>query len=76
MNIHPPFHIGQRVRMSAFGYSVLRLDSADAFEASKNLVITYIKNIGHPDAPIWDVDVDNPLISMFLLEASMLEARE
>lgn len=69
----PPFVVGQRVKMSAFGYKQLTLDSLEAFEASKCLTITYINNIGTNKAPIWDVDVDNPLINMFLLEGSMFE---
>ena len=69
----PPFTVGQRVKMNAFGYEELRLGSLEAFEASKDLTLTYIKNIGTPDAPIWDVEVDNPLINMFLLEGNMFE---
>ena len=71
---HPPFTVGQRVKMNAFGYEELRLGSLEAFEASKCLTITYVNNIGTEDQPIWDVDVDNPLINMFLLESSMFEA--
>lgn len=71
--IRPPFTVGQRVKMSAFGYKQLRLDSLEALEASKCLTITYINNLGTDTAPIWDVDVDNPLISMFLLEGRMFE---
>ena len=68
-----PFSVGQKVKMSAFGYKQLTLDSLEAFEASKCLTITFITNIGTNDAPIWDVDVDSPLINMFLLEANMFE---
>jgi len=70
-----PFTVGQRVRLNRLGYSIVHLTSAEAFEASKNLVITEIQNIGHIDAPVWHVSVDNPLIDMFLLEASMFEAK-
>lgn len=68
-----PFVVGQRVKVSAFGYKQLKLDSLEAFEASKCLTITFINNIGTDKAPIWDVDVDHPSINMFLLESSMFE---
>ena len=69
----PPFVVGQRVKMNAFGYEQLTLRSLEAFEASKSLTITFINNIGTNDAPIWDVEVDSPLINMFMLEGSMFE---
>ncbi len=71
--MRPPFTVGQKVKTSAFGYQQLKLDSLEAFEASKCLTITYVNNIGTHAVPIWDVDVDNPLINMFLLESSMFE---
>ena len=70
---HPPFTVAQRDKMNAFGYEELRLGSLEAFEASKCLTITYVNNIGTEDQPIWDVDVDSPLINMFLLEGNMFE---
>lgn len=69
----PPFHVGQRVKMSAFGYTQLRLDSIEAFEASKDLVITNIQGMA---LGVWAIDVNNPLINMFLLEAEMFEPFE
>lgn len=71
----PPFTVGQRVKLNAHGYSMLRLDSAEAHEAAKDLVVTYMENIGYADAPIWSMDVDSPLINMFLLDSTMFEAK-
>lgn len=69
----PPFTVGQRVKMSPFGYKQLTLDSLEAFEASKDLVITSIENIGTSADPIWAVEVNHPLIDQFLLEGQMFQ---
>jgi hypothetical protein len=35
--------------------------------------ITGVENMGHPRAPIWAIDVDQPLIDMFMLHADMVD---
>lgn len=72
--IKPPFAVGQRVRMSDYGYSVLHLTSEAAHQAAQDLKITSIDNLGYDREPIWAVEVDKPEINMFLLEAQMFKA--
>lgn len=72
--IKPPFYVGQRVKLSDFGYSVLNLPSAAAHQAAQDLTITQIDNVGYLSDPVWAVEVDKPEINMFLLESTMFEA--
>lgn len=71
MNTKPS--IGQRVRLNDCGYQGLHLTSAEAMRQSTDMRITDVENIGYPERPIWAIDVDQPLINMFLLDASMVD---
>ena len=73
MNIKP--YVGQKVRLNDIGYDELRLSSREAFKQAEKLTIRYVENIGYEDAPIWAIDVDQPLIDMFLLDSRMVEPR-
>jgi hypothetical protein len=65
--------IGQRVRLNDREYVDLHLTCAEAIRQSQDMRITGVENMGHPRAPIWAIDVDQPLINQFLLHADMVE---
>lgn len=67
-------YVGQRVRLNDEGYASLHLQSAEAFEQSKSMVITEVENMAYPSKPVWAIEVDQPLINQFLLHAGMVEA--
>jgi hypothetical protein len=72
MNTKP--FVGQRVRLNDVGYRDLHLTSADAIRQSTDMRITGVENMavrGGP--PIWAIDVDQPLIDMFMLHAGMVD---
>jgi hypothetical protein len=71
MNTKPT--VGQRVRLNDRGYADLHLTSAEAIRQSQDMRITGVENMGHPRAPIWAIDVDQPLIDMFMLHADMVD---
>jgi hypothetical protein len=72
MNTKP--FIGQRVRLNDLGYTDLHLTSAQAIAQSTNMRITEVEDMavrGGP--PIWAIEVDMPLINMFLLHAGLVD---
>jgi hypothetical protein len=72
MNTKP--YIGQRVRLNDVGYRDLHLTSADAIRQSTEMRITGVENMGGRGGPdIWAIDVDQPLIDMFMLHAGMVD---
>lgn len=66
-------HVGQRVQLNKVGYATLHLTSNEAHEQAKRMVITDVENLGHAHAPIWAIEVDQPLINIFLLDSSMVD---
>lgn len=67
-------YVGQKVKLTRESYKDLRLDSYEAFEQSKCMTIMEVgDNIGYPSDPIYPIQVDQPLINRFLLDASMVE---
>jgi hypothetical protein len=72
MNTKP--FIGQRVRLSDVGYRHLHLTSAEAIRQSTDMRITGVENMGgRGGADIWAIDVDQPLIDMFMLHAGLVD---
>lgn len=71
-----PFKVGDQVELSREGYADIPLNSPEAVEAAKCLVVTSIVNInaqrGHA---IWAVDVDRPEINLFNLCSQHLQPR-
>lgn len=65
--------VGMHVKLSAESFKRLWLDSEEAFKQAQSMRITYVENIGYESEPVWLVEVDQPLINKFLLEASMLK---
>lgn len=66
--------VGQRVRLNDFGYESLHLTSAEAIRQSQDMRITHVENMGTASCPVWAVDVNQPLINMFLLHAEMFDS--
>lgn len=73
MNQRP--YVGQRVRLNDSGYERLHLHSKEAFEQSTDMKITLVENVGYEHSPVWAIDVDQPLINQFLLDATMVEPK-
>lgn len=72
MNTKP--YVGQHVKLRRETYKELKLDSIEAFEQSKHMIITYVgENIGYDHEPIYVIHVNQPLINHFLLDASMVD---
>lgn len=72
MNSRP--YVGQHVKFNREAYKDLKLDSIEAFEQSKHMIITEVgENIGYDNEPIYVIQVNRPLINRFLLDASMVE---
>ena len=69
-------YLGQRVTLNAAGYQELGLRSKEAFDQAQEMRIIAFENINAdapPDSPeIWVVQVDKPLIDMFLIDTTML----
>lgn len=65
--------IGQRVRLNDYGYEHLHLTSGEAIRQSTDMRITEVENMGTSACPIWAIDVNQPLISQFLLHAEMVD---
>lgn len=68
-----PF-VGQRVRLNDVGYESLHLTSAEAIRQSQDMRITFVENVGTVSSPVWAIDVNQPLINMFLLHAEMVDS--
>lgn len=66
--------VGQRVRLNDAGYESLHLTSAQAIRQSQDMRITRVENMGTTSNPIWAIDVNQPLINMFLLHAEMVDS--
>ena len=66
-------YVGQKVKLSRYGYAHLKLDTPEAIADCSNLTITYVNNIGYPEEPIWDIHVDSPHIDKFLLHQRMFD---
>lgn len=66
-------YVGQHVTLSRSGYVDLSLDSREAFEQAKDMVITGVEQVGYHHDPVYVIHVNAPLINMFLLESSMLK---
>jgi hypothetical protein len=72
MNTKP--FIGQRVRLNDVGYRDLHLSSAEAIRQSTDMRITGVENMGgRGGEDIWAIDVDQPLIDMFVLHAGLVD---
>ena len=65
--------VGMKVRVNNFGLSQLHLTTIEEFNASQNLTITNVENLGYPDSPVWAIGVDNPEINKFMLEIVMFD---
>jgi hypothetical protein len=65
--------VGDRVKLSNFGYADLRLGSREAFEQAEDMVITEVANMGTVKEPIYAVEVNQPLINFFLLHDEHVE---
>ena len=67
--------VGQRVCLNDEGYDRLGLRSREAIKQSQNMTITEVENInaGTSSPPIWMIEVDQPEINFFLLDASMVD---
>ena len=68
-------YVGQKVRLNDAGYQACPLRSRDAHKQADNMTITAVENInaGRSSTPIWCIDVDQPLINIFLLDATMVD---
>ena len=62
--------------MNDLGLEICHLTTVEEFKASQDLKITGFENLGYEHSPIWNIDVDNPLINKFLLDMSMFEEIE
>jgi len=72
MNTKP--YVGQRVKLNREAYKDLRLNSPEAYEESKDMIITEVgDNIGYDHEPIYVIRVNRPLLDIFLLDASMVD---
>lgn len=65
--------VGDIVKLSAYGYHTLALQSHEAFEQAERMRVNRVENVGTDSEPIWVVEVDQPLINRFILESTMLE---
>jgi hypothetical protein len=67
--------VGQRVRLNNTGYDRLWLRSREAIKQSQNMAIMSVENLnsGTSSEPIWLIEVDQPEIDFFLLDASMVD---
>lgn len=72
MNMWKPY-LNQRVKLSRKGYAELKLNTPEAYEASKSMRITSFENLGYDHEPIWVVTVDAPEINIFMLSTDLLE---
>lgn len=66
--------VGQKVRLSNAGYENLHLKDREEIRQSQEMTITQVEDINGGFGPaIWTIDVDQPLINRFLLDATMVE---
>lgn len=63
--------VGQRVALSRLGYSRLRLDTPEAHEDAKSMVIISVQNIGGECELIWDIRVNSAHINKYMLDHTM-----
>lgn len=67
-------YVGQVVKLSRSGFKSLKLDSREVFLQAERMVITEVNNVGTKDQPIWSIHVDQPLINMWMLNHTDVEA--
>lgn len=66
--------VGQKVRLSNAGYADLRLKDREEIRQSQEMTITQVEDInGGFGVPIWTIEVDQPAINRFMLDATLVE---
>lgn len=64
----PKLHVGQRVKLSAAGWSRRIVDSPEAAEQAREMRIVRMEVMGYDNGrPFHAIDVDAPLINRFML---------
>lgn len=67
-------HVGQRVKLSRVGYASLKPDSPEMCDDAREMIITGVSgNIGSERDPIYDIQVNKPLINQFMLMQTMFD---
>ncbi len=73
----PPFKVGDRVRLNDYGMDMIGgLRNRAMIDQAKDMRITEVwdLNEGSDWEPIWHIEVDQPLIGMYLLTAECVSA--
>lgn len=65
-------YVGQRVKLSAMGYSEGLVRSPEDAKCAAGTVITYVSDDGYINGPLWEVEVEGSL-SRFMLHSDHFE---
>lgn len=73
-------HVGQLVRLNDSGYANVGIRSQEAAKQAERMRITSFHNINDGAAPgtppIWVIEVDQPMMNVYLLDTSMVTPLE
>lgn len=65
--------VGDKVKLSRYGYKCLHLRSAEDYERSQNMTITRAHLVTNDGSNIYTIEVDVPTINKLLLNSRMVE---